>query len=78
MDQHHFNQQEYHEELDKVQDRDFAHNWVSSSAYLFYLSVFCLVAFLIGSCLKLYNNSDDSKRFKVDVQESTKYTPSYK
>ncbi len=26
-------QHEYQEELKKVQDRDFAHNWVSSSAF---------------------------------------------
>ena len=78
MDQHNVYQQEYHEELEKVQDRDFTHNWVSSSAFIFYLSVFCLVAFLFGSCLKLYNNSYDSKKFDVTVQESTKYTPTYK
>ena len=71
-------QQEYHEELQKVQDRDFTHNWVSSSAFLFYLSIFCLLAFMLGSCYHLYterfkNNGPE----KVTIQESTQYTPKY-
>jgi hypothetical protein len=67
---------EYQEELKKVQDKDFAHNWVSSSGFLFYLQVFCMVAFVLGGCYKLY-----TKRFEkheVVVQESTLYTPKYK
>ena len=68
---------EYHEELQKVHDKDFAHNWVSSSAFLFYLQVACIVAFLIGACFMLY-----SKRYRgkpdVTIQESTLYTPKYK
>lgn len=69
-------QQEYQQELQKVQDKDFTHNWVSSSAFLFYLQVFCFVALLFGGCYMLY-----SKRFSkpsVNVQESTLYTPKYK
>lgn len=69
-------QQEYREELEKVQDRDFTHNWVSSSAFLFYLSVFCLLAFLLGTCTKLYTERFEQE--KVTIQESTKYTPVYK
>lgn len=73
-----YREQEYHEELQKVQDRDFTHNWVSSSAFLFYLSVFCLVAFMFGSCLKLYNKRyDNSRPENVVIQESTQYTPKY-
>lgn len=71
-----YRHQEYHEELQKVQDRDFTHSWVSSSAFLFYLQVACFVALLLGSCYMLYN-----KRFEkpeVKVQESTLYTPKYK
>jgi len=78
MDQQNLNQQEYHEDLEKVQDRDFTHNWVSSSAFLFYLSVFCMLAFMFGSCFKLYNKGYDRNRYPVTVQESTKYTPTYK
>ena len=69
-------QQEYQEELQKVHDRDFTHSWVSSSAFLFYLQVACIVAFVFGGCYMLY-----TKRFEkpeVKVQESTQYTPKYK
>jgi hypothetical protein len=67
---------EYQQELQKVQDKDFTHSWVSSSAFLFYLQVACIVAFLFGGCYMLY-----TKRYKqpnVPVQESTLYTPKYK
>ena len=70
------NQQEYQQELQKVQDRDFTHNWVSSSAFLFYLQIACIVAFIFGSCYML-----GTKRFEkpeVKVQESSLYTPKYK
>jgi hypothetical protein len=68
--------QEYQEELQKVQDRDFTHNWVSSSAFLFYLQVFCIVAFVLGGCYMLYKKRYD--RLDVPVQESTLYNPKYK
>lgn len=72
-------QQEYREELEKVQDRDFTHSWVSSSAFLFYLSAFCLIAFMLGTCGKLYTQRYDQQKLqKVNVQESSKYTPQYK
>lgn len=70
-------QQEYQEELEKVQDQDFTHNWVSSSAFLFYLSVFCMVAFLVGASFKLFQNKYTGQP-DVSVPESTKYTPVYK
>ena len=70
--------EEYQEELEKVQDRDFTHNWVSSSAFIFYLSVFCLLAFFFGGCYRLYNQRyENSGPEKVTVQESTLYTPKY-
>jgi hypothetical protein len=78
MDQQHMHQQEYHEELEKVQDRDFTHNWVSSSAFIFYLSIFCLLAFMFGSCFKLYTKGYDRTRYEVTVPDNTKYVPSYK
>jgi hypothetical protein len=69
-------QNEYHEELEKVQDRDFTHNWVSSSAFIFYLSIFCLLAFVLGTCGRLY--SERYERVDGTVTESSKYTPTYK
>ncbi len=69
-------QHEYQQELQKVQDRDFAHNWVSSSAFLFYLQVACIVAFVLGGCYMLYTKRYDKPN--VPVQESSQYTPKYK
>jgi len=69
-------QQEYQQELQKVRDKDFTHDWVSSSAFLFYLQIAVLVAFLFGASYMLY-----TKRFEkpeVEIQESTLYTPKYK
>ena len=67
-------QQEYKEELQKVQDKDFTHNWVSSSAFLFYLQVACIVAFVLGGCYMLYTKRFDKP--EVKVQESTFTHPS--
>jgi hypothetical protein len=67
---------EYQQELQKVKDKDFAHDWVSSSAFLFYLQVACTLALLFGMSYMLY-----TKRFEkpeVTVQSSTLYTPQYK
>jgi len=69
-------QKEYQEELQKVQDRDFTHSWVSSSAFLFYLQVVCIIAFLVGASYMLYTKRFDKP--DVPVQESTLYTPKYK
>jgi len=66
---------DFQQELQKVQDRDFTHSWVSSSAYLFYLQVACFVALVLGGCYMLA-----TKRFEkpeVKVQNSTLYTPKY-
>lgn len=68
---------EYHQELQKVQDKDFTHSWVSSSAFLFYLQVICFVALILGGCYKLYTQRYQGKP-DVNVQESSLYTPKYK
>ena len=75
-----YRQAEYHEELQKVQDRDFTHNWVSSSAFIFYLSVVCLSAFLFGACYKLFTKrfEKSTPQMEIVVQGSSKYTPEYK
>ncbi len=67
---------EYHEELKKIQDKDFTHSWVASSGFLFYLQVACLVAFIFGGCYMLYTKR--YSKIDVPVQESTLYTPKYK
>jgi hypothetical protein len=62
---------------DDPRKNDFLYNWVHSSTFLFYLQVFCIVAFIIGGSLALY-----SHRYKghpeVKVPENTLYTPKYK
>jgi hypothetical protein len=67
---------EYQQELQKVRDKDFAHDWVSSSGFLFYLQVACMGAFLFGACYMLFTKRFDKP--EVKVQESTLYTPQYK
>lgn len=58
-------------------NKDFTKNWVNSSRFLFYLQVFCFMAFILGGCYKLYNY-----RYKgtpeVEIQKSSEYTPVYK
>jgi hypothetical protein len=67
--------EEINDEFQKIQDRDFLHSWVSSSAFLFYLQVVCILAMVLGGCYMLA-----TKRFEqpeVKVQNSTLYTPKY-
>jgi hypothetical protein len=60
-----------------IDDKDLSKNWVNSSRFLFYVSVFCLLAFVVGCSFRLYN-----QRWKgigePNVPESTKYNPTYK
>lgn len=72
------NQNEYQQELQKIQDKDFTHNWVSSSGFLFYLQVACIVAFVFGGCYMLYTKRYTNTKVEAPVQESTLYTPKYK
>lgn len=32
-------------------EKDFAYNWVHSSVFLFYLQVFCILAFTLGGVM---------------------------
>lgn len=70
-------EQSYLEELKKNQDRDFARSWVNSSVFLFYLQVFCVVAFLVGGSYGLYKHRYKGKP-SVNVPANTQYTPQYK
>ena len=68
--------------MDQIQekdyrDKDFAHNWVHSSVFLFYLQVFCIIAFVLGGCYSLYTMRYKGKP-KVEVPENTLYNPKYK
>jgi hypothetical protein len=57
--------------------KDFAHNWVSSSRFLFFCQVFLLLAFILGGCYGLYAHRYKGKP-EVAVPESSQYDPKYK
>ena len=50
---------------------------VSRSRWLFYVQLFCAIAFLLGGCYNLYKHKYEGKP-DVKVQESTLYNPKYK
>ena len=60
-----------------AQSKDFAHSWVNSSVFLFYLQVFILIAFTFGCAFSLYTKNYKGKP-EVTVQPSSQYTPQYK
>ena len=60
-----------------TREKDFAYNWVNSSVFLFYLQVFCIVAFTFGGCYSLYAHRYKGKP-EVNVPENTLYNPKYK
>ena len=68
--------------MDQAQEKDYRekdieYNWVNSSVFLFYLQVFCIIAFTLGGCYSLYAHRYKGKP-KVNVPENTLYTPKYK
>ena len=70
---------EHTEELEhkNPKEKDFAYNWVNSSVFLFYLQVFCIIAFTLGGCYALYAHRYKGKP-DVVVPDNTLYTPKYK
>jgi hypothetical protein len=58
-------------------DKDFAHNWVNSSRWLFYCQVFVVLAFIFGGCYNLYTHRYKGKP-NVEVPANTEYNPKYK
>lgn len=56
---------------------DFTRDWVSSSRFLFYVKLACILAFVLGGCYKLYEHRYKGKP-KVTVPESSLYEPKYK
>ena len=65
------------QEIIENKDKDFAHNWVSSSRFIWFCQVFILLAFILGGCYSLYNHRYKGKP-DVNVPESTMYNPKYK
>lgn len=56
---------------------DFTRDWVSSSRFLFYVKLACILAFVLGGCYKLFEHRYKGKP-KVTVPESSLYEPKYK
>ncbi len=68
---------EIQDEIQEHKEKDLGYNWVRSSRFLFYVQIFCLVAFILGGCYKLYKKSYAGKP-DVEVPDNTLYTPKYK
>ncbi len=64
-------------DINETQEKDFTKNWVNSSRFLFYLQVFCILAFVLGGCYRLYHQRYKGKP-DVEVQKSSEYKPEYK
>jgi hypothetical protein len=58
-------------------EKKFGYNWVSSSRFLFYVQVLCILALVLGMCYNLYTNRYKGKP-DVEVPTNTLYTPQYK
>ncbi|PWV48786.1 hypothetical protein [Chitinophaga sp. S165] len=56
---------------------DFTGSWVSSSRFLFYVTIFCIISFVLGGCYNLYKHRYKGKP-EVAVPENTLYNPKYK
>ncbi|MBA2250410.1 MAG: hypothetical protein H0W12_09485 [Chitinophagaceae bacterium] len=65
------------EEIIDNTDKDFAHNWVSSSRFLFYCQLVLVFALLTGGCYGLYQHRYKGKP-EVAVPANTLYNPQYK
>jgi len=65
------------QEIIEHEQKDFSKNWVNSSRFLFYLQVFCILAFVLGGCFSMYNHRYKGKP-DVEVQGSSKFKPEYK
>jgi hypothetical protein len=57
--------------------QDVARDWVSTSRFLFYLSVVAMIAFSLAMCYGLYAHRYKGKP-NVEVPSSTLYNPVYK
>jgi len=65
------------DDLQEQKEKDFRYNWVSSSRFLFYVVVFCTLAWLLGGCYQLYQHRWKGKP-DVEIPGNTKYIPEYK
>ncbi|MGI8952903.1 MAG: hypothetical protein ACR2FN_15125 [Chitinophagaceae bacterium] len=64
-------------ETEKLKEKDFLYNRVSTSRFIFYVTVFSVIASSVGSCYKLYQERYKGKP-DVEIQSSSQYNPQYK
>jgi hypothetical protein len=57
-------------------EKDIASNWVTSSRFIFYVSIFALLALVLGNCTKLFTSG--FKKPSPEVNTSSQYKPEYK
>ena len=65
------------EQIIDESEKDFAHNWVSSSRFIWLCQIFLVLALILGGCYNLYTHRYKGKP-EVNVPESTQYNPKYK
>jgi hypothetical protein len=56
--------------------KDINSNWVTSSKFLFYVSIFAILSLVVGNCSKVF--SSGFKKPNPEVQTSSQYKPEYK
>jgi hypothetical protein len=57
--------------------KDFSHNWVTTSRFIWLCQVLLVFAFVLGGCYNLYTHRYKGKP-KVEVPGNTLYNPKYK
>lgn len=62
----------------QVDDREFGKNWVTTSRFMFYIQLLATLAFVAGCSYNVYKSTRYHDKPKVEVPESTLYTPKYK
>lgn len=65
------------QEIIENKEVDFAHNWVSSSKFIFRMQLFAVVVIILSACVAQYQHRYKGKP-KVNVPENTLYDPKYK
>ena len=57
-------------------EKDINHNWVTSSKFILYVSIFAILSLVLGNCTKLFTGG--FKKTTPEVQTSSQYKPEYK
>ena len=63
---------------DNTAEKDIATNWVSSSRFFFYVSIFAILALVLGNCSQLYKAVSLNPIQKCNLAHSTSLSISKK